>query len=341
MPAAATLSDGRAPAIGIDATTSHRWRTSRDRPSPSEPTTSTKGLGGQVEVEQAHVAVVGQAHDPATKLLGPGQGRGQPRHHGQGNVLDGPRRGLGDRGRDVGRPAPGEDGAGGSGPVGAAQEGAQVAGIGDPVEGEDEGGDAVGAGAAQVVEVDLGDGRGVGQHPLGRLGGGLPFEHDPGRVADGDAAAFGLGHDLLEDGGRVDALGQPHVVDLAPARPQELGHRLATLDLLAADAVLVLALSLSPGRGRAGRSVLGLAVTGWLPAGGRASPGGRRASYGSALYGRASSSFASASSSVTLRAKVSSDTRIWRALVSMRFSPAERPLSFSRIERFRTTSATW
>ena len=58
-------------------------------------------------------------------------------------------------------------------------------------------------------------------------------------------------------------------------------------------------------------------------------------------YGRASSSFFSASSSVTLRAKVSSDTRICRALVSMRFSPADRPLSFSRIERFRTTSATW
>ena len=58
-------------------------------------------------------------------------------------------------------------------------------------------------------------------------------------------------------------------------------------------------------------------------------------------YGSASSSFFSASSSVTLSAKVSSDTRIWRAFVSMRFSPAERPLSFSRRERFRTTSATW
>ena len=55
----------------------------------------------------------------------------------------------------------------------------------------------------------------------------------------------------------------------------------------------------------------------------------------------ASSSLASASSSVTPMAKVNSETRIWRALVSMRFSPAERPLSLSRIERFRTTSATW
>ena len=58
-------------------------------------------------------------------------------------------------------------------------------------------------------------------------------------------------------------------------------------------------------------------------------------------YGRASFSFFSASSSLTPMAKVSSETRIWRARVSMRFSPADRPLSFSRMDRFRTTSATW
>ena len=185
----------------------------------------------------------------------------------------------------------------------------------------------------------------MGQHPLGRLGGGLPFENDPGRVADGDAPALGLGHDLHEDGRRVDALGQPHVVDLPPPRPQQLGHRLAALHLRPADAVpvlgLVLGLVLVAGArpGRAGGS--GLGADGLVPAGRGASSRSRRASYGSALYGSASSSLASASSSVTLRAKVSSDTRIWRALVSMRFSPAERPLSFSRIDRFRTTSATW
>ena len=49
----------------------------------------------------------------------------------------------------------------------------------------------------------------------------------------------------------------------------------------------------------------------------------------------------SAVSSSTLSAKVNSDTRIWRARCSMRFSPADRPLSLSRMERFRTTSATW
>src|SRR5262249_13684977 len=54
-----------------------------------------------------------------------------------------------------------------------------------------------------------------------------------------------------------------------------------------------------------------------------------------------SSRRASAASSSTLSANVSSDTRIWRARASMRFSPADRPLSASRMERFRTTSATW
>ena len=57
--------------------------------------------------------------------------------------------------------------------------------------------------------------------------------------------------------------------------------------------------------------------------------------------GSASLRRTSAVSSSTPRAKVSSDTRIWRARLSMRFSPADRPLSLSRIDRFRTTSATW
>ena len=43
----------------------------------------------------------------------------------------------------------------------------------------------------------------------------------------------------------------------------------------------------------------------------------------------------------TPMAKVSSETRIWRARLSILFSPAERPLSLSLFERLRTTSATW
>ncbi len=58
-------------------------------------------------------------------------------------------------------------------------------------------------------------------------------------------------------------------------------------------------------------------------------------------YGRTEASFSSAASVSTFNANVSSETRIWRARVSMRFSPADSPLSLSRIERFRTTSATW
>jgi hypothetical protein len=57
-------------------------------------------------------------------------------------------------------------------------------------------------------------------------------------------------------------------------------------------------------------------------------------------YGRTSSRRFSASSSFTSSAKVSSETRIWRARPSIRFSPADSPLSLSRIERFLTTSAT-
>ena len=119
-----------------------------------------------------------------------------------------------------------------------------------------------------------------------------------------------------------------------PPGPEQLGHRLAALDLLAAEAPLAL-----PAHGGAdGPGRAGVGLRRWLAAGPVPAGGGVRLRL---TYGRASSSFFSASSSVTLRAKVSSDTRIWRALVSMRFSPADRPLSFSRIDRFRTTSATW
>src|SRR5690606_11244661 len=55
---------------------------------------------------------------------------------------------------------------------------------------------------------------------------------------------------------------------------------------------------------------------------------------------RTSSSRASALSSLVFSASASSLTRIWRALASMRFSPADRPRSMSRRHRSRTTSAT-
>src|SRR5699024_3532882 len=53
-----------------------------------------------------------------------------------------------------------------------------------------------------------------------------------------------------------------------------------------------------------------------------------------------SASSASAFLSSTPSASASSPTRIWRALASMRFSPADRPLSWPPRHRSRTTSAT-
>ncbi len=55
---------------------------------------------------------------------------------------------------------------------------------------------------------------------------------------------------------------------------------------------------------------------------------------------RTSSSRASALSSLVFSARASSLTRIWRALASILFSPAESPRSRSRRHRSRTTSAT-
>src|SRR3954453_4143534 len=74
---------------------------------------------------------------------------------------------------------------------------------------------------------------------------------------------------------------------------------------------------------------------------GRGSDGvspGRSASR--AQLARTSSSIVSALSSLVPSVSASSLTRIWRALESMRFSPADRPRSLSRRHRSRTTSAT-
>ena len=85
-----------------------------------------------------------------------------------------------------------------------------------------------------------------------------------------------------------------------------------------------------------GEELLAAAEPATRAAGDHDGPDGPRSAQGSASLRRTS-----AVSSSTPRAKVSSDTRIWRARLSMRFSPADSPLSLSRMERFRTTSATW
>src|SRR5690606_32202170 len=61
---------------------------------------------------------------------------------------------------------------------------------------------------------------------------------------------------------------------------------------------------------------------------------------GGAQEARTSSRMVSALASSVFSASASSETRIWRALASIRFSPAERPRSWSRRQRSRTTSET-
>ena len=104
-----------------------------------------------------------------------------------------------------------------------------------------------------------------------------------------------------------------------------VGHRAGGTDRPGGDRV--------PGQGE---ELLAAAEPSARAAGDHDGPDGPRSAQGSASLRRTS-----AVSSSTPRAKVSSDTRIWRARLSMRFSPADSPLSLSRIERFRTTSATW
>ena len=107
-------------------------------------------------------------------------------------------------------------------------------GIGDPVEHEEEGRPPP-ARAAQLVEIDLLEGAGPGQHPLGGVGaggGGQPScrdHHQPGAPARRQAL------DLVDLRRRLEVLGHPHLAHRTPTGGQQLPHRLATLDLLAAE----------------------------------------------------------------------------------------------------------
>ena len=84
----------------------------------------------------------------------------------------------------------GQHSAGRARPLGGAQQGTKVVGVGDPVE-HDEEGTGPGRGCpAQDIEVGLGHGLGVGQHPLRHLGARLGIEARP---ADGTQAHAALG----------------------------------------------------------------------------------------------------------------------------------------------------
>ena len=89
--------------------------------------------------------------------------------------------------------------------------------------------------AGEVVELGLREGRGLGQHALGRLAAGLGVE----------ALAADLLHGHAQVGGEVDDVGRaavtvlggdPQLPHLAPAGQQQLPDGLASLDLLAAQA---------------------------------------------------------------------------------------------------------
>ena len=97
-PPAATeaLSDSAGPAIGIDTTASQFWRTSRDRPLPSEPTTTTTGpepsnssrvtspsasRSDDLQPASAHCASVRLSWWPGRRAPGRRTGTGAPRDH--------------------------------------------------------------------------------------------------------------------------------------------------------------------------------------------------------------------------------------------------------------------
>ena len=184
--------------------------------------------------------------------------------------------------------------------------------------GLDHRGEQLGCGqrAGGVVDHDdggvVGDGGQPGPH---RVGPGRPTGHHAGGAQGGPAGGAGSGGPSV-----VVRPGAPGTTRTTPSATE----RAARTDQEATGL---------PGQGE---ELLGAAEPAARAAGDHDGPDGPRSAQGSASLRRTS-----AVSSSTPRAKVSSDTRIWRARLSMRFSPADRPLSLSRIERFRTTSATW
>ena len=106
--AAATFSEPSRPRSGIDATTSQRWRTRRDRPGALGAEHEDDRIGGERQVVQRRVAAGVEPDHPQPGRLQPLEGRREPADEGDRQVLDGPGRGLGDRRGDVDRPVAGQ-----------------------------------------------------------------------------------------------------------------------------------------------------------------------------------------------------------------------------------------
>ena len=184
---------------------------------------------------------------------------GQAADHRHRHVLDRSGRRLGGRRGDVDGSMAGQDRPGHAGALGRPQDGAEVAGIGDPVQRHEERGRAAPRGD-EVVEVDLGQRRGQGQHALGRLAAGLrgePPACSPIATVTRSAAASSRMSSRIGD--VVALVDHPHLADRRRPAMQQLADGLAPLDLVAAEAACCRrrhapapARGIEPARGRPG-----------------------------------------------------------------------------------------
>ena len=128
----------------------------------------------------------------------------------------------------------GEDDAGPARAVDRAEDRAQVARIGHPVD-EDEERRSLRRPAGEVVEVGLLEGRGLGQHSLGRLAPSLGVEALAADVLHGHPQVRGEGEEV---GWAAVAVfgGDPQLPHLPPPGQEELPDGLPSLDLVAAQA---------------------------------------------------------------------------------------------------------
>ena len=90
-------------------------------------------------------------------------------------------------------------------------------------------------GSAQGVERGLLDGPGQGHHALGGVGAGHRVDPAAGHVLDPHPPGGGQRLDLVEDGGGVHPLGHEERRHRPPVGLEQLAHRLAALDLVAAQ----------------------------------------------------------------------------------------------------------
>ena len=91
--------------------------------------------------------------------------------------------------------------------------------------------------AQERREVGLGDRGRLGEHALGRLAARLRLELLAGHVRDRDAVGGGDRLDVVDGVGALEIGADPDLVHAAALREQQLTHRLAALDLLAAEAL--------------------------------------------------------------------------------------------------------